>query len=116
MKRKDKVNQMKKLISILLAVTLLAALFVGCGSRGNSTPTHQPSANVPGSTAEAAASSEPLPGSTQEAPTAPASFSLPTEPGIPARVTKEEETAVAFVDALLREEYTEALELLSSSV
>ena len=107
---------MKKLISILLAVTLLAALFVGCGSRGNGSPTNQPSANVPGSTAETAAPSEPRPGSTQEAPTAPASFPLPTEPGIPARVTKEEETAVAFVDALLREEYTAALELLSSSV
>ncbi len=107
---------MKKLISILLAVTLLAALFVGCSNRGNNTSTNQPSANVPGSTAETAAPSEPRPGSTQEAPTAPASFSLPTEPDIPARVTKEEETAVAFVDALLREEYTSALELLSSSV
>lgn len=88
---------MKKLISILLVVTLLAALFVGCGSRGNRSPTNQPGANVPGSTAEAAASSEP-------------------RPGIPARITKEEETAVAFVDALLREEYSLALELLSSSV
>lgn len=107
---------MKKLISILLAVTLLAALFVGCSNRGNNTSTNHPGANVPGSTAEAAASSEPRPGSTQEAPTAPASFSLPTEPDIPARVTKEEETAVAFVDALLREEYSVALELLSSSV
>ena len=107
---------MKKLISFLLAVTLLAALFVGCGSRGNGSPTNQPSANVPGSTAEAAAPSEPRPGSTQEAPTTPASFSMPTEPVIPARITKEEETAVAFVDALLREEYTAALELLSSSV
>lgn len=107
---------MKKLILILLAVTLLAALFVGCGSRGNSTPTHQPSANVPGSTAEVAAPSEPRPGSTQEAPTTSASFPLPTEPDIPARITKEEETAVAFVDALLREEYSLALELLSSSV
>ena len=94
---------MKKLISILLAVTLLAALFVGCGSRGNNTSTNQPGANVPGSTAETAAPSESRPGSTQEAPTAPASLSLPTEPGIPARVTKEEETAVALVDALLAE-------------
>lgn len=107
---------MKKLISILLAVTLLAALLIGCGSRGNGSPTNQPSANMPGSTAETAAPSEPQPSSTQEAPTAPASFPLPTEPDIPARVTKEEETAVAFVDALLREEYTAALELLSSSV
>ena len=107
---------MKKIISILLAVTLLAALFVGCGSRGNNTSTNQPGANVPVSTAEAAAPSEPRPDSTQEAPTVPASFSLPTEPDIPARVTKEEETAVAFVDALLREEYSLALVLLSSSV
>ena len=103
---------MKKIISILVAVTLLAALFVGCGVRGNNTPSNQ-SANVPDTSAQVASPTEAQPGFTLEVPTVPA---LPTAPDIPTRVTKEEEVAINFVDALLHENYTEALELLSSFV
>ena len=103
---------MKKTITLLLAaILLIAAVFSGCAPRSEPTNPEQP-----GTTQAATPPAQ----TTQTASPEPSlSEIVPTEltvPGIPTRLTKEEDLAISFVDALLHENYTAALDLLSSSV
>jgi hypothetical protein len=105
---------MKKTVCIFLTIMLLAAALVGCAKSTPADPAEtrtpnaadpavQPPASqyIPGDTGYV------LPGETEYAP--PDS----TEPY--ARVTKEEQLAMSFIDALLHQEFEKVLPLLASA-
>lgn len=52
--------ELKKLISVFLALTMVLALFAGCGSTTAETPTEAPKAESPATEAPAASSAEPV--------------------------------------------------------
>ena len=103
---------MKKTITLLLAaILLIAAVFSGCASRSEPANPEQPgttqATTPPAQTTQVVPPEPSLPGI------------VPTEltvPDIPTRLTKEEELAIGFVDALLQSDYGAALEKLSASV
>ena len=109
--------QMKKAIALLLAALLLTALFAGCIIRSEGNNTTPSVADSPALTTQTA-----IPTECQKEPESITSQELcptPTllpNPDAPARMTKEEELAVSFVDALLHVDYATALSMLSSSV
>ena len=105
---------MKKTVCIILTIMLLATALVGCAKSTPADPaeTHAPNATdsavqppasqyIPGDTGYV------LPGETEYAP--PDS----TEPY--ARVTKEEQIAMSFIDALLHQDFEAVLPLLASA-
>ena len=52
--------KLKKYISVFLALTMVLALFAGCGSTTAETPTAAPKAESPATEAPAASSAEPV--------------------------------------------------------
>lgn len=108
--------KMKNTIAVMLAAALVTVVTAACGFYFGKNNTADQSADTPAATVQATAPTDPRPGITQEPQTEPAQLTLPTDPGIPARLTQEEELAISFVGALLREDYTAALGMLSSSV
>ena len=103
---------MKKTITLLLAaVLLIAAVFSGCAPRSEPTnPEQSGTAQATTPPAQTTQTVYPEPSLSEIAPT---EISVPD---IPARLTKEEELVIGFVDALLRSDYGAALEKLSASV
>lgn len=103
---------MKKTIAVMLVSTLSAVVLSACFFIGKAVTSSEPTPTepVPSSvTASARPSDTEIQMTTSET-------AEPTAPAVPARLSQEEQLAVSFVEAMLREDYASVLEMLSSSV
>ena len=105
---------MKKTVCVFLTIMMLAAALVGCAKSTPADPAETRTPNAADPAVQPPASQYipedtgyVLPGETEYAP--PDS----TEPY--ARVTKEEQIAMSFIDALLHQEFEKVLPLLASA-
>lgn len=105
---------MKKLIALMLTATLLVASFTGCVINGKNNDTQTTA--LPATQAPSASVAEPAHTASPEAVIPEQTETSPAATAAPAKTSPEEDLAIRFVGALVRKDYSAALEMLASSV
>ena len=105
---------MKKTVCIFLTIMLLAAALVGCAKSAPADPAETRAPNATDSAAQPTASQY-IPGDTGYVLPGETEYAAPDSTEPYARVTKEEQLAMSFIDALLHQEFEKVLPLLASA-
>ena len=103
---------MKNTITVMLVSTLSAVVLSACFFVGKAVTSSEPAPTEPVPSSVTASVAKPSDTEIH----VPSETTEPTAPAVPARLTQEEQLAVSFVEAVIREDYASVLEMLSSSV